>query len=89
MYLETSVISAYFDFWKGNPQQKRETRLLWKVMPQHFQVYISDVVMVEIESANFEHLSRPRQKQKIFKFNQAHKLNTPIIIEPSELVKEL
>lgn len=152
MYLETSVISAYFDFWKGNPQQKRETRALWKIMLQYFHVYISDVVMVEIESTkdeewkkklkqlvqgiekltvtdtvqtlaqqytsgnvipqpkvndalhlatavmnsmdylvtwNFEHLSRPHQKRKIFEFNQARQLNTPTIIEPSELAKEL
>ena len=152
MYLETSVISAYFDFWKRNPAQKRETRLLWNVMPQHFDVYISDIVMIEIDNTkhvewkhqlqqlvrsiekltvtdevqvlsqqytssnvipqlkvndalhlatavvnnmdylatwNFEHLSRPHQKRKILEFNQAHELNTPIIIEPSELVKEL
>ena len=146
------MISAYFDFWKGNPQQKRDTRALWRIMPQHFQIYISDVVIVEIDGAkneewkhklqqlgrgiekltvtdaiqklaqqytsgdvipqlkvndalhlatavvyrmdylatwNFEHLSRPHQKQKIFEFNQARQLNTPTIIEPSELVKEL
>jgi len=118
MYLETSVISAYFDFWKGNPAQKRETRSLWKVIPQYFNVYISNIVMIEIENAKYEEWKHQLQQlvrsieklmitdtiqklaqeytsnnvipqRKILEFNQAHEFNTPIIIEPSELVKEL
>lgn len=152
MYLETSVISAYFDFWKSNPQQKRDTRLFWLSVIPKFKVYVSDVNFTEIKETkkqewreqmekltlpieklslsaemrklaqkyvnngvmppfkindalhlavavlnkmdyfttwNFRHLSRPHQKRKIFEFNQAYKLYIPIIIEPTELIKEL
>lgn len=152
IYLETSVISAYFDFWESNQQQKKETRLLWKILPSKFKLYISDVNLVEIENIknlnwksqikkliqemdnlsmtdqiktlandythqgiipqskfndalhlaaavlyqmdylltwNFRHLSRPYQKSKVFAFNQMHKLHIPIIIEPTELIKEI
>lgn len=152
MYLETSVISAYFDFWESNQQQKKETQLLWKILKSNFKLYISDVNLVEIEDIknlnwksqikqliqeldklsmtvkikilaekythqgiipqskfndalhlatavlyqidylltwNFRHLSRPYQKSKVFAFNQMHKLHIPIIIEPTELIKEI
>lgn len=49
MYLETSVISAYFDFWKSDPKQKKYTRLFWITAMPKYEVYISEMVLAEID----------------------------------------
>ncbi len=54
MYLETSVISAYFDFWKGNPSQRRYTRQFWEKIVPHHHVYISDICLQELSQAQEE-----------------------------------
>lgn len=51
IYLETSVISAYFDFWQKNPKQKEITRRFWqKVLPKH-KVYVSRLNVRELTDA--------------------------------------
>lgn len=50
MYLETSVISAYFNFWKSNPEQKEQTILLWRLILPKYKVYISQVNVIEIDA---------------------------------------
>lgn len=52
IYLETSVISAYFDFWSQAPDQKRSTRKFWKIMIKQHQPYVSDVAMAELADAH-------------------------------------
>lgn len=47
MYLETSVISAYFDFWKSNQEQKYYTRKFLKEVVPYYEVYISDICLQE------------------------------------------
>ena len=49
MYLETSVISAYFDFWKSDFNQKKYTRIFWKNTLPSYTMAISEVVLAEID----------------------------------------
>lgn len=48
IYLETSVISAYFDFKKQNEPRKKETRLFWDYNLDEYDPYISDLVITEL-----------------------------------------
>lgn len=48
IYLETSVISAYFDFWGKSSGQKSITRQFWhKILPK-YKPLISDAVIGEL-----------------------------------------
>lgn len=51
IYLETSVISAYFDFWGKNPQQKRETQEFWREILPKYEPIISRITLTELEEA--------------------------------------
>lgn len=48
MYLETSIISAYFDFWKSNLQQKIWTQKFYNITRKKYQFFISDISIAEI-----------------------------------------
>jgi len=48
IYLETSVISAYFDFWQDAPLQKKWTRIFWRSALPKYNIVISDIVRSEI-----------------------------------------
>jgi len=48
IYLETSVISAYFDFKKQDAERKKITKKFWRENLLKFDVIISDVVIVEL-----------------------------------------
>lgn len=48
MYLETSVISAYFDFWKTDFKQKRLTRWFWQYILPDYYSCVSEIVLAEI-----------------------------------------
>ena len=50
IYLETSVISAYFDFKKQDAARKLITRRFWRQMLKDYQPVISDVVVVELNN---------------------------------------
>ncbi|MBU4331891.1 PIN domain-containing protein [Patescibacteria group bacterium] len=54
IYLETSVISAYFDFWKKSPLQKRETRKFWKIVLPDYEPVTSTLTIIELERARRE-----------------------------------
>jgi len=49
IYLETSIISAYFDLKKQNLKRKRITQEFWKKTLPKYSVVISDVVFAELE----------------------------------------
>lgn len=51
IYLETSVISAYFDFKKQDPQRKKETRLFWNAL-DFYKPYVSDLVIEELAATS-------------------------------------
>ncbi len=51
IYLETSVISAYFDFWKVAQLQKKITREFWKTVLPKYRCVISQVVLAEIDNS--------------------------------------
>ncbi|MFH1713501.1 MAG: hypothetical protein ABH896_04965 [Candidatus Jacksonbacteria bacterium] len=51
IYLETSVISAYFDFWGKSPKQKQETRKFWREILPKYNAVISSVTLVELQEA--------------------------------------
>ena len=50
MYLETLVISAYFDFWNDAPSQKKHTRLFWRYALNEYRIVVSDIVMSELKN---------------------------------------
>jgi len=48
IYIETTIVSAYFDFKNQDAQRKRITRQFWNnILPKYTPV-ISDVVVVEL-----------------------------------------
>lgn len=49
IYLETSVISAYFDFKKQDIARKKATRKFWKEVLPKYNAIISEVVFGELE----------------------------------------
>lgn len=51
IYLETSVISAYFDFWQTAPKQKQLTREFWKKVLPEYNAVISEAVLLELNNA--------------------------------------
>ncbi|MFH1392470.1 MAG: hypothetical protein ABIG90_02190 [bacterium] len=51
IYLETSVISAYFDFKKQDPERKKITRKFFDEELPKFQVLISEVVIAELQKS--------------------------------------
>lgn len=61
IYLETSVISAYFDFWQTAPEQKRLTRQFWRIVLLKQQAVISEAVMAELNNARIEWAKKFRQ----------------------------
>lgn len=48
IYLETSVISAYFDFREQFPDKKLETRKFWHNVLPKFEVFVSTVTLHEL-----------------------------------------
>lgn len=49
IYLETSVVSAYFDPWRKSPEQKKWTRKFWKQILPDYQPVISKLVKIELK----------------------------------------
>ncbi len=49
IYLETSVISAYFDFKEQDERRKRETQLFWDYSLREYEPYISDLIITELQ----------------------------------------
>jgi hypothetical protein len=54
IYLETSVISAYFDFKKQDYKLKRITRKFWRDVMNKFEMIISDVIITELNEITDE-----------------------------------
>lgn len=54
IYLETSVISAYFDFWERSPEQKQATQEFWKKILPKFTPIISNITIRELENSKTE-----------------------------------
>ena len=50
MYIETTVISAYFDFKKQDLERKKVTRNFWNTVPPNYTPVISDAVLVELRN---------------------------------------
>jgi len=48
MYIETTVVSAYFDFKQQDEVRKRITREFWKQILPKYAPVISDIVFVEL-----------------------------------------
>lgn len=48
IYLETSIVSAYFDFWGKSPEQKRITRKFWNKAGKDYKFYTSDITIAEL-----------------------------------------
>lgn len=55
LYLDTSVISAYFD--ARRPDRQAETRAFWQQLPE-FEVSISELTETELRGAADERLRR-------------------------------
>lgn len=53
LYLDTSVISAYFD--ARRPERRAETRTFWRRLPK-FEMSISDLTEVELRGTAEERL---------------------------------
>jgi len=51
IYLETSVISAYFDFKQQDTERKKITRKFWKEVLPKYRVILSETVIEELQSA--------------------------------------
>ena len=60
LYLDTSVLSAYYD--KRTKERQETTIKFWKEILPHYQVYISDVTIDELESTRDERLKRQFRK---------------------------
>jgi predicted nucleic acid-binding protein len=56
IYLDTSVISAYWD--ERKPERQRVTQIWWKEMQKNYEVYISEIVEAEIFSTPDEKLRK-------------------------------
>lgn len=54
IYLETSVISAYFDFREQFPDKKLETRKFWHNVLPKFEVFVSSVTIKELAQSPTE-----------------------------------
>ena len=52
IYLETSVISAFFDFKKQDQERKSITRKFWKEVLSKYRTFISRTVIIEIEQSD-------------------------------------
>jgi len=50
IYLDTSVISAYFD--SGKPQRQQVTRIWFERQFQYHSAYVSDLVIQELEATS-------------------------------------
>lgn len=48
LYLETSAISAYFDFKKQDSERKKITRKFWNEILPKYNLVISDLVVAEL-----------------------------------------
>ena len=63
IYLETSVISAYFDFKKQDSERQEITKKFWKEILPKYEVMISEVVFGELGDA-----SDKKQRIEFLKF---------------------
>lgn len=54
IYIETSVISAYFDFWEKSPEQKKATQTFWKTILPKFTPIISNITIRELRKSKTE-----------------------------------
>lgn len=68
IYLETSVISAYFDFKKQDQTRKDETRHFFKKILPLYQVFISEAVLAELGNT-----PKIKERQQFLKFSQPFK----------------
>lgn len=48
IYLETSAVSAYFDFKNQDPERKKATRRFWHEILPDYNAFISEVVNAEL-----------------------------------------
>lgn len=71
IYLETSVISAYFDFKKQDLTRKEETRYFFKKILPEYQVFISEAVLAELGNT-----PKTKERQQFLKFAQPFKHRT-------------
>lgn len=51
IYLETSIISAYFDFKRQDIERKKVTRRFWHEILPKYNLVISDLVITELNKA--------------------------------------
>lgn len=51
IYLETSAISAYFDHKNQDPIRKAITQEFWHNILPNYQVYVSDITIIELKAA--------------------------------------
>jgi len=63
IYIETSVISAYFDFKKQDIERRRITRIFFREELAKYKAYISDVVLEELRN-----VPDKKQRQSFLKF---------------------
>lgn len=59
IYLETSIISAYFDFKEQDAERKLITRNFWKEIVPSYTVKISAIVVAELEDTPEVHFRKP------------------------------
>lgn len=76
VYLDTTIPSAYFD--KREPEKMKIARQLWKILFLRYDVYISDVTVVEITAT-----------PDIIRRNQIIRLtkNIPVLLTSEEVKK--
>ena len=72
LYLDTSVPSAYYD--KRAKERKDATIKFWKEAPPHYQVYVSEITVKELDDTKDENLrKRLRRLIKGFKILKSNK----------------
>ena len=51
IYLETSIVAAYFDFWGKSSQQSKITKNFWQKQLPKYQAIISVITLTELQEA--------------------------------------
>ena len=51
IYLETSIIAAYFDFWGKSPEHSKTTKIFWQKQLPKYQAIISVITIAELQEA--------------------------------------